>query len=463
MLPVSRALARAAARATTTTTPTTTRAASRTFLAARATMPKEVTAAEAVAVIPDGSRVYVHSAACTPHTLLAALAERRDVTDMEMCHLHLEGVNPCSQHEDRFYTNNFFIGAHERPNVARGQGSYIPVFLSEIGKLMRSGLVTPKVALLNVSPPDRHGNVTLGTEVAAALAAAETAEILIAQINPSMPKTRGMTFLPLSAFDYVVPNVDEPLPSIGGAALTETEKLIGHHIATLVPDGATLQMGIGAIPNAVLAALTHHKHLGIHTEMFSDGVIPLVEQGIVDNSRKKYMPGRIVTSFCVGTQKLYDFVNDNAMVLFQDAAITNDPVVIGSNPNVTAINSAIEVDLTGQVCADSVGTRMISGVGGQIDFERGAAISQGGVPIICLPSTNKDGSSKIVNTLKPGAGVVTTRYHVHHIVTEFGVAYLFGKNLHQRAKALIDIAHPMHREELERIAFERYNLKAWRV
>ncbi|ORZ32012.1 hypothetical protein BCR44DRAFT_1441218 [Catenaria anguillulae PL171] len=344
------------------------------------TPPQVVSADEAVKHIPSHSRVYVHGAACTPSILLDALAKRDDVTGIEFMHLHLEGPNPCMAYPDRFYSNNLFVGAAERANVAQGKGSYIPLFLSEMGRVMRQGVATPKVALLNVSPPDKHGFVTLGAE-----------------------------------------------------------RRIGQHIAAMVEDGATLQMGIGAVPNAVLAELKNHKHLGIHTEMFSDGVIELIKSGVVDNSQKVYQKGRTVTSFVVGSQA---------------SAVTNDPVVIGSNPKVTAINSAVAVDLTGQVAADSVGIYQVSGVGGQIDFERGAAISRGGLPSFACP---------IVNMLWPGTGVTTTRYHAHYIVTEHGVASLFGQNYHERARRLIAIAHPDHREQLEKEAFERFRIKAWRV
>ncbi|KAI9189128.1 hypothetical protein H9P43_000556 [Blastocladiella emersonii ATCC 22665] len=434
----------------------------RTLLAARAATPDVVSAEEAVSRIESGSRVYIHGAACVPTRLLDALAARDDLTDMELLHLHLEAANPCTAHPDRFFSNNLFVGARERRNVANGQGSYIPVFLSEMPRLMRSGRLAPDVALLNVSPPDKHGFVTLGAEVATALPAVETARTLIAQINPNVPRTRGSTFVPLSAFDAVV-HTDDPIISAAPGPMTEVEEAIGRHIAELIPDGATLQMGIGAVPNAVLACLTNHKHLGCHTEMWSDGLIPLIESGVVDNSLKTYQAGRVVTSFVVGSQKLYDFVDDNPQVLFQDASVTNNPVIIGSNPRVVAINSCVAVDITGQVCSDSVGTYQVSGVGGQVDFERGAALSDGGIPIICMPSTNKNGTSKIVPTLAPGSGVVTTRYHVHWVVTEYGAVNLFGLNYHQRAKALISIAHPDHREELERDAFERYNIDAWRA
>lgn len=359
-----------------------------------------------------------------------------------------------------FRTNNFFIGANERSNVKAGKSSYIPVFLSDVPRLMRHGLVTPDVSLLNVSVPDKHGFCSLGTEVATSLPAAETSKTIIAQINSNVPRTHGDSFIHISCLDYIVES-DTPLPTTSEAPLRDVDLAIGRHIASLVRDGSTLQMGIGNIPNAILGCLNNHKDLGIHTEMFQEGVIPLVQSGVVNNTKKKYLPGKIVTSFVMGSQRLYDFVNDNPEVYFQDASITNNPVTIGSNPKVVSVNSAVEIDITGQVCADSIGKAMISGVGGQVDFERGAAISRGGVPIIAIPSTTKNGESRIVSALKTGAGVVTTRSHIHYVVTEYGVAYLFGKNLQQRAKALIDIAHPDHREHLEKDCFDRFGIQSW--
>ncbi|KAI8927490.1 acetyl-CoA hydrolase/transferase family protein [Entophlyctis helioformis] len=415
---------------------------------------------EAVSSIKSGDRVYVHSVAATPLTLLDALAKRKDeLRNVELVHLHLEKANPCEDPAlaSSFFTNHLFVGAKSRKNVDAGAGSYVPVFLQEAPLLLRSGILSPDVALLNVSPPDRHGFCSLGVEVSVALPAAQAAKVLIAQINPNMPRTHGFSSVHYSAFDYVV-EVDEKLPVVAPGKPTAVETAIGKTIASMVKDGATLQMGIGSIPDAVLTELKHHKNLGIHTEMFAEGVIDLIESGVVTNLHKRFLPGKILTSFVM---RLYDFVDDNPSVSFMDASVTNDVHFIGSNPAVTAINSAIEVDLTGQVCADSIGKRMVSGVGGQVDFERGAALSQGGLPIICLPSTAKDGSSRIVPVLKEGAGVITTRPHVHYVITEYGAAFLFGKNLIQRAKALIDIAHPNHRAALEKQAFERFNIKTW--
>ncbi|TPX33093.1 hypothetical protein SmJEL517_g03940 [Synchytrium microbalum] len=434
------------------------------LLTRRRDPPVVCTAAEAVAHIPSYTRIYVHSVAACPGTLLSALAERHnELHNVEFIHLHIDKPNPCSNPlwEEAFFTNNFFVGANQRKAVEEGYSSYIPVFLSEVPHLMRRNIVRPDWALLNLSAPDKHGYCSMGVEVCAALPAAQTATKIIGQINKNMPRTHGQSFIHVNALDYIVENVDEPLPEAIVKPPTKVEQQIGKHIAGLVEDGACLQMGIGGIPNAVLGELGSHKDLGIHTEMFMDGIIPLVEKGVITNNKKHFYPGKIVTSFVMGTRKLYDFVDDNPSIAFMDASVTNNPVTIGSNDKVTAINSAIEVDLTGQVCADSVGTRHISGVGGQVDFERGAAISRRGLPIICLPSTTKTGESRIVSMLRPGSGVTTTRTHVHYVVTEYGVAYLVGKNLHERAKALIDVSHPAHRFTLEREAFERYNLKTW--
>jgi acyl-CoA hydrolase len=315
----------------------------------------------------------------------------------------------------------------------------------------------PNVSFVNVSIPDKHGYCSLGVESCTAYAACETSDIIIAQINPHMPRTHGQTFIHYNSFDAVVP-VDVPLPEYPNQPLGKVELAIGKHIAELVPNGATLQMGIGNIPNAVLHSLKSHKDLGIHTEMFSDGVIDLLQNGIITNTKKSVCKGKTLTSFIMGSKRLYDFVDDNPAIVFGDIQSVNDPIEISKNDKVVAINSAVEVDLTGQVCADSVGMKMISGVGGQVDFERGAALSKGGIPLICLPSTTKRGESTIVIALKYGAGVTTTRNHVHYVVTEFGAVDLFGKDLIERARALISIAHPNHREELKKQAFERFKV-----
>ncbi|KAK9727870.1 hypothetical protein K7432_001500 [Basidiobolus ranarum] len=447
--------------------------------------PKIVTPEEAVSVVKDNDRIYLHGVAAFPRTLSLALAQRyKELKNVECIHIHIEASNPCcpltattemkdqfavpptlEEMKKAFFVNNFFVGANQRKAVQEGLSSYVPCFLSELPALMRRDIVRPNVALLNVSPPNKHGYVSLGVEACTSLAAVETADIVIAQINPNMPRTHGDSLISINNFDYIVPDVDEKLPEHFSGAMTQQDRDIGRIIAGLIDDGATLQMGIGSIPNAVLASLTNHKNLGVHTEMFQEGLIPLMESGVITNRNKKFMPGKVVTSFVVGSKVLYDYIDDNPEISFVDVSVTNSPVVISSNPKVAAINAAVEVDITGQVCADSIGTRHISGVGGQVDFERGAAMSEGGIPIICLPSTtrvkgdpNAVGHSKIVNTLKLGAGVVTSRYHAHYIVTEYGYAFLFGKNLLQRARAMIDIAHPDHREQLHKEAFERYKV-----
>ncbi|GIV62518.1 MAG: 4-hydroxybutyrate CoA-transferase [Rhodothermaceae bacterium] len=422
-----------------------------------------VTAEEAVSVVSDGHRVYIHTAAAAPQRLVQALTERaRSLNRLEVVHLHTEGAAPYAAPEfaGRVFTNALFIGANVRPAVAEGSADYIPVFLSEVPALFRRGILPLDVALVQVSPPDRHGFCSLGVSVDATRAAVESARVVVAQINPNMPRTHGDGIVHIDDIDYAV-EVEDPLPEHAPPVLSEIERAIGRYCAELVEDGATLQMGIGAIPDAVLAALIHHKDLGVHTEMFSDGIIDLVERGVITNARKARHPGKIVSSFLMGTRRLYDFVDDNPQVAMLDVAYVNDTAVIRRNPKVTAINSAIEVDLTGQVCADSIGTRLYSGVGGQMDFIRGASLSEGGKPIIALPSQTSKGISRIVPYLKQGAGVVTTRAHVHYVVTEYGIANLYGKNLRQRARALIEIAHPDHREALERAAFERFKSLTW--
>ncbi len=417
------------------------------------------TAADAVKCIKSGDRVFVHGVAAAPLQLIDAMTARADeLRDVEIVHLHTEGTAPYTRPEleDSFRVNAFFVGANVRKAVQEGRGDYIPVFLSEIPALFRKGVLPIDVALIHVSPPDSHGFCSLGVSVDIAKAAVETAKIVVAQVNPNMPRTIGDALVDLRDIDYFV-EVDDQLPEAAPPALSEVDQAIGNHIAGMIEDGATLQMGIGSIPNAVLASLKNHKHLGIHTEMFSDGLIDLVESGVVTGERKVKHPGKIVAGFVMGTRRLYDFVNDNPQVLMLDIAYVNDSSVIRRNPKVTAINSAIEVDLTGQVCADSIGTRQYSGVGGQMDFIRGASLSEGGMPIIALPSTTSRGESKIVPFLKLGAGVVTTRAHVHYIVTEYGVANLYGKNLRQRAAELVKIAHPDHREALDRAVFERFH------
>lgn len=424
-------------------------------------MSKYTTPQKAVQCIKSGDRVFIHSVAAAPQTLISAMTDRApELKGVEIVHLHTEGDAPYAAAElkDSFHVNAFFVGANVRHSIHEGHANYIPVFLSEVPSLFRKGVLRIDVALLNVSPPDRHGFCTLGVAVDVARAAFETAKCVVAQINPRMPRTQGDALIHTDDIDFAV-EIDEPLHEAPPAVLTDADKEIGKHIAAIIEDGATIQMGIGSIPNAVLAALSGHKDLGVHTEMFSDGVIPLVESGIINGRLKVKHPGRMVAGFVMGTKKLYDFVDDNPQVLMLDIAYVNDTSVIRRNPKVTAVNSAIEVDLTGQVCADSIGTRQYSGVGGQMDFIRGASLSDGGKPIIALTSQTKRGESKIVPFLKEGAGVTSTRAHVHYIVTEFGVANLYGLNLKQRAEALVEIAHPDHRENLDKQAFERFRGK----
>lgn len=419
---------------------------------------KSVTAAEAVKFINTGDHVFIQSVAAAPQTLIKAMTARaNELRSIEIYHLHTEGAADYAKPEyaGTFHTNSFFIGGNVRRAIASGEADFIPCFLSEVPLLMRREIIPIEVALIHVSPPDRHGYCSLGTSVDVSLAGVQMAETVIAQINPKMPRTHGDGILHVSEIDYAVEVADD-IPELPEVALSPEEIAIGQNCAELVEDGATLQMGIGAIPNAILMALTSHRDLGVHTEMFSDGLIPLIESGVVNGKRKKVHPKKVVSSFVMGTRKLYDFIDDNPEVAMLDVTYVNDPAVIRRNPKVTAINSAIEVDLTGQVCADSIGARMYSGVGGQMDFIRGASLSEGGKPIIALPSATSKGESKIIPFLKEGAGVVTTRANVHYVVTEHGIANLYGKTLRQRAKELIRIAHPDHREQLERQAFERF-------
>ncbi|MCB1051024.1 MAG: acetyl-CoA hydrolase/transferase family protein [Acidobacteria bacterium] len=410
------------------------------------------TVEDAVSLIQPGHRVFIHSVAAAPQMLIKGMVDRASaLSQIKVYHLHTEGDAPYArpEHADTFHTNAFFIGSNVRQAIKEGRGSYIPVFLSEVPRLLRQHIVPIDVALVTVSPPDRHGFCSLGTSVDTSKAAIEVARIVIAQVNRHMPRTLGDAQVHISRFSKVVEG-HEPLPQMISPPINEIESKIGTHVASLVEDGATLQMGIGSIPNAVLAALNYHKDLGIHTEMFSDGIIPLVKKGIINGRFKKKHRGKIVGTFALGSQALYDFMDDNPAVAMLECSYVNDTAIIRQNPKVTAINSAIEIDLTGQVCADSIGYAMYSGVGGQMDFIRGASLSEGGKAIIALPSVTNKGISRIVSCLKEGAGVVTTRAHVHYVVTEFGIAYLYGKSLKERAAELIQIAHPHHREQLER-------------
>lgn len=422
--------------------------------------PCYVSAQAAVAAIKSADRVFIHSVAAAPQALIAAMtAEAANLKDVEIVHLHTEGAAPYSakEHAQSFRTNALFVGENVRDAVNACRADYVPVFLSEVPQLFRRGILPIDVALIQVSPPDRHGFCSLGVSVDVTLAAAQTARRVIAQINPHMPRTYGDGLIHVSRLHAMVYS-EELLHERSVRAPGEIEQRIAAHCAGLIEDGATLQMGIGAIPDAVLAALRNHRRLGVHTEMFSDGVIDLFECGAITGEEKVIEPGRIVAGFVHGTRRLYEFIHENPIVHLHDISYVNDTAVIRKNPKVTAINSAIEVDLTGQVCADSIGSRQYSGVGGQMDFIRGAALSEGGKPIIALPSTSHKGDSRIVPLLRPGAGVTTTRAHVHYVVTEYGVASLYGKNLRQRARALIDIAHPDHRAALGAAALKRFGL-----
>ena len=421
-------------------------------------MTPTVTAEEAVSRIASGERLFVHSVAAAPHRLLEALVRRApELRGVELVQLHTEGPAPYAARgmEQSFRVNALFVGSNVRAAVQEGRADYVPVFLSEVPALLRGGALPLDWALVQVSPPDKHGWCSLGVSVDATCAAVQSAKRVLAQINRHMPRTHGDGLVHISRLDAVI-EADDPLPETHAAPSSAVELQIGRHVAALVEDGATLQMGIGAIPDAVLAALGGHRDLGVHTEMFSDGLVALMERGVVTGAHKKVHPGRVVSSFVMGSRKLYDFVDDNPQVLLLDCGFVNDTAVIRKNPRVTAINSALEVDLTGQVCADSLGTRQFSGVGGQMDFIRGASLSPGGKPIIALPSTTSRGESRIVPVLKSGAGVVTTRAHVHWVVTEHGAANLYGLNMRQRAQALIPLAAPQHREELERAAHARF-------
>ncbi|EEB17172.1 4-hydroxybutyrate coenzyme A transferase, putative, partial [Pediculus humanus corporis] len=405
--------------------------------------------------------VFAQGAAATPQHLLQVMTDygkAEKLKNITVCHMHTEGPAPYAlpENADVFRSCSFFMGANVRKGVAEGTSDCIPIFLSEIPKLFHRGIYKPDIALIHVSPPDEHGYCSLGTSVDCVKSALVYSKTVIAQVNPQMPRTFGDSMIHSSHIDYMV-NVDTPLPVHGGKPPTEVESKIGKLIAeNLVENGATLQMGIGNIPDAVLLSLTNHKDLGIHTEMFSAGVIDLMEKGCITNNMKPIHRGKIVSSFLIGPKKLYDFVHNNPIVEMLEVDYTNSTFIISQMPKMTAINSCIEVDLTGQVVSDSIGTRMYSGFGGQVDFIRGASEARDGLgkPILAFPSSAK-GISKIAPFIKEGAGVVTTRAHVGYLVTEYGIADLFGKTLRQRAYALIQIAHPDHRENLEKAAFKR--------
>ena len=416
---------------------------------------------EALSIIQSGNRVFVQGSAQTPTCLLRALAKQAyRLKDVELVFISIYGDIYVDKPElaDNFKINSLFVSAAIRGAVNEGRADYVPVFLSEIPELFKQGILPIDVALVQVSPPDQHGYCSLGVSVDVARSAVNTAKYVIAQINSNVPRTHGDGLIHTSRF-FAMVECNEPLYEARfGDKVGVEEMRIGAYVASLIEDRSTLQMGIGSIPDAVLRSLSNHKDLGMHTEMCSDGVVDLFEKDVINNKYKQIHPNKAVAGFALGTRRLYDYVDDNPAFQFLDIDYVNDPHVIRRNNKMVAINSAIEIDITSQVCSDSIGTYQFSGVGGQMDFMRGAALSEGGKPIIALPSRTAKGVARIVPFLKPGAGVVTTRAHVHYVVTEYGIAYLFGKNLRQRAKALIAIAHPDDREMLERTCVERFKI-----
>jgi acyl-CoA hydrolase len=422
---------------------------------------KYSTPEEALSIIKSGDRVFMHGSAQTPVFIINELAKQANrLRDVEIVSISVYGDLEIAKpgYEKSFMLNSMFVSGAIRQAVNEGRADYIPVFLSEIPELFKRNILPIDVAIVQVSVPDQHGYCSLGVSVDVARSAVNTAKAVIAQVNPNAPRTHGDGLIHASRFKSMVYCEDPMQEANFSEKVGEVEHKVGHFVASLIEDKSTLQMGIGAIPDAVLKALSGHKDLGVHTEMFSDGIIDLFEKDVINNKYKSIHPNKAVTGFALGSKRLYDYVNDNPAFAFLDIDYVNDPHVIRRNPRVCAVNSAVEVDLTGQVCADSIGMYQFSGVGGQMDFMRGAALSQGGKPIIAITSRTAKGVPRIVPFLKQGAGVVTTRAHVHYIVTEFGIAYLYGKNLRQRAKALIDIAHPDDREMLERASVERFKI-----
>jgi acyl-CoA hydrolase len=421
----------------------------------------QATADSAVEAIHSGDRVFVQGASAFPQTLIDALTRRGDpdaaggpLQNVELVHLHTNGRAPYldAKYERAFHHRALFVGPNAREAIETGRASYVPIFLSDVPALFRSGNLPIDVALIHVSPPDSHGFCSLGTSVDVTMATVQTARVVVAQVNPQMPRTLGESFIHLSDITHAV-EVDDPLPEVAPSAPTLTQQAIGEHVADLVPDGATLQIGIGGIPDSVLRALTNRKDLGIHSEVISDGILDLVERGVVTGARKTINKGKIVTSFMHGSRRLYEFAHDNPVLEMRPNDYTNNSSVIVRIDTMIAINSALEIDLTGQVCAESIAGIVYSGVGGQMDFMRGAALSRGGKPIIALQSTAKSGTiSRIVPTLHPGAGVTTSRARVHYVATEYGVANLHGLDLEERARALVGVAHPDFRDDLEEAA-----------
>jgi acyl-CoA hydrolase len=419
---------------------------------------KLVTAEEAVSGIKSGERIYISGNAATPYALMKALASRKaELRDVELVHVLLMGEDPLSkpEMEGHFRHNSLFVGPADRKAINEGRADYIPIFLHQIPDLFYSGQMPLDAAIVHLSPPDEHGFMSFGVEVLGSKAAVETAKIVIAQVNEKMPRVLGDSFIHISRV-HKIAEISEDLPELERKPATEVERKIGHFIAELIEDGSTLQLGIGGIPDAVLAALKDRRDLGIHTEMISDGVMEAIDAGSITGAKKTFHPNKVILTFILGSRRLYEFVDNNPVIEAHPTDYTNDPFNVSRNDNMVAINSAIEVDITGQVCSDSIGTYIYSGFGGQVDFIRGAAHSKGGKPIIALPSMAKDGEiSRIVPYLQKGSGVVTTRADVRYVVTEYGVAYLHGKNLQERTKALINIAHPKFRPDLIKEAKSR--------
>lgn len=417
-------------------------------------------AAEAVKVIQSGHRVFIHTAAGTPVRLVEAMTARHEeLKNVEIVSAHTEGAAPytADEYADSFKISAFFVGHNIRKAVQRGRAHYVPIFLSAIPALFRSGEMPLDVAMVTVSKPNAKGFCSLGCSVDISNAAIDNAKYVIAQINPNMPFVHGNGILHISKITHYI-EVDDPLYEIPPKTPTEIEKQIGINVAELIDDGATMQMGIGGIPNAVLHSLSNHKDLGVHSEMISDGVVDLYEKGVITGMKKKEDLGKIIAGFALGSKRLYDFIDDNPIVNMMDVSYVNDTRNIRKHPNFVAINSAIEVDVLGQVCADSIGTKQYSGVGGQIDFIRGAMLSEGGKAVLALPSRTKTGIPRIVPTLRPGASVVTTRAHVQYVATEYGVAYLYAQNLKERIKRMVEIAHPDDREQLAQLAYESHKI-----
>lgn len=414
------------------------------------------TAQQAAKLIKSGDRIYLHAVACTPNHIIDAIVDRAsELRNVEFCHIHTLGKAPYAdpKYKESFFVNSFFTGGNVRHTIREGNGTYTPVFLSELPMLFDSGLVPLDVALIQVSTPDENGYCSLGPSVVAAAAAIRSAKLVIAQVNNFMPRTFGDAVLHISKIDVLV-EYNTPLLTEYSSDIGEVENKIGHYIAEMIEDGSTLQMGIGSIPEAVLQKLKNHRQLGLHTEMFADGVIDLIEAGALDCSMQSTSNGKAISTFLIGTERLYKYVDNNPFFELRECSYTNDPFVIRQNPKMIAINSAVEIDVTGQICADSIGADIYSGVGGQVDFMRGATMSKGGKAIIAMSATTKKGGNKIVPFLKQGAGVVTSRAHTQYIVTEYGVADLRGKSIVERVHALANIAHPNFREDILREYFD---------